>query len=110
MTFTIGADPEVFVGIDNKFVSAHDLVPGTKLNPHRLVEGAVQVDGMALEYNIDPCTEGQEFVARMKLVRNQMEDMVEGYKILPTCCVKFSEEDVKDVPPLNFNLGRAKQR
>lgn len=103
--FTIGADPEVFVGVNNRFVSAHNLVPGTKVEPFRLVEGAVQVDGMALEYNVDPCTERQEFVTRMKFVRNQMEDMVKGYEILPTCCVKFSEDDVKDVPALNFNLG-----
>ena len=55
--FTIGADPEVFVAdsLTNTFVSAHDLVPGTKLEPFAVNKGAVQVDGMALEFNSRCC-------------------------------------------------------
>ena len=103
--FSIGADPEVFAGVNNKFVSAHDMVPGTKIKPFRVLEGSVQVDGMALEYNIDPCVTKQEFVHRIEFVRNQMEGMLSGVQILPVSCVKFDEVEVAHVPRKNFELG-----
>ena len=53
--FMIGADPEIFVknaaGVN---VSAHDIVPGSKKAPHKVAKGAVQPDGLAAEFNIDP--------------------------------------------------------
>lgn len=52
--FMIGADPEVFVTSKGKLVSAHGLIPGDKRAPHKVPTGAIQVDGMALEFNIDP--------------------------------------------------------
>lgn len=105
MTFTIGADPEVFTGINGKFVSGHDLVPGTKLKPFRVDQGAVQVDGMALEYNIDPCSTKDEFIFRVKHVLKQMEGMIKGRDILPVTSVKYTPEDVADVPAINRELG-----
>ena len=54
VNFTIGADPEVFVLKDKKPVSAHGLIRGTKENPFKVKYGAYQVDGMALEFNVDP--------------------------------------------------------
>jgi hypothetical protein len=54
MSFQIGADPEVFLRRKGKVVSAHGVVPGTKKEPHKVEEGAIQVDGMALEFNVDP--------------------------------------------------------
>ena len=52
--FTIGADPEVFVKKNGKPFSAHGLVDGTKESPLKTENGAIQVDGLALEFNIDP--------------------------------------------------------
>lgn len=55
MKLTIGADPETFVtDEDGKIICAHGLVPGTKEEPYIVEGGALQVDGMALEFNIDP--------------------------------------------------------
>ncbi len=56
MSFTIGCDPEVFVKKVGEpgFVSAHGLIPGDKKAPHKVANGAVQVDGMAVEFNTDP--------------------------------------------------------
>lgn len=105
MTFTIGADPEVFVGDNDKFVSAHNLVTGTKLHPTRVVEGAIQVDGMALEYNIDPCTSKEDFVRRIIGVKKQLLSHIGGLKVLPKATVTFTEEDIADVPTQNFELG-----
>lgn len=52
--FTLGADPEVFVRKNGKPISAYGLVPGTKASPYKTDLGAYQVDGMALEFNINP--------------------------------------------------------
>lgn len=54
MTFMIGADPEIFLRKKGKAFSAHGVVPGTKKEPHKVDNGAIQVDGMAVEFNIDP--------------------------------------------------------
>lgn len=53
-TFLLGADPEFFVRKGGKPFSAHGLIEGTKSSPVKTEVGAAQVDGMALEFNIDP--------------------------------------------------------
>ena len=54
MNILIGADPELFVMKNGKFHSADDLIPGSKDEPYPVENGAVKVDGMALEFNIRP--------------------------------------------------------
>lgn len=74
----VGADPELFV-FDTKaktFLSAHDLLPGTKANPKKVPRGAVQVDGLAAEFNITPARSQREFLKSVSHVRNLMEMMV----------------------------------
>lgn len=53
-SFTIGCDPEVFVQRNGKAISAHGLIPGSKKEPFPTANGAVQVDGLALELNTTP--------------------------------------------------------
>ena len=48
----VGCDPEIFVKQAGVFKSAHGLVVGDKKDPQKVNKGAVQVDGMALEFNI----------------------------------------------------------
>ena len=62
---TIGCDPEFFVKENNKFVNAHGLIEGTKDFPQLVNKGAVQVDGMALEFNINPAKNSKEFVSNI---------------------------------------------
>ena len=53
--FTIRCDPEIFlIDVDNKPLSAHGLIPGTKAAPHPIPCGAIQVDGIAAEFNTTP--------------------------------------------------------
>ena len=87
MKITIGCDPELFVTKAGKFRSAHGLIPGTKEKPHRVELGAVQVDGMALEYNIDPVDNADDFVRYNFRVMEQMKEMVPDYDfaIVPSC-------------------------
>lgn len=76
MNITIGADPEIFIQDKNgKAVSAHNLIPGTKKKPHPVPNGAVQVDGVAAEFNIDPASTEEEFVTYINSVMNTLKSM-----------------------------------
>lgn len=98
--FSIGADPELFVLDETgKPVSAAGLIPGTKEVPHKVEGGAIQVDGMAAEFNIDPCTSFTEFNDRIKLVMKQLQGFLPtGYTLSAVPCIVF-DEDVWDAAP-----------
>ncbi len=78
----IGADPEVFLEelLDGeevtRAISAHGLIPGTKKKPFKVKNGAVQVDGTALEFNIDPAVNAVEFLENVRSVQSTMREMV----------------------------------
>ena len=78
MTITIGADPEVFIHSisRNHCISAHGLIPGTKKDPFKVPLGAVQIDGVALEYNITPAKTAGEFTAHNLAVLHQLYGMI----------------------------------
>lgn len=103
--FTIGADPELFVGLNGKFVSGHDLIPGTKQEPFSVPDGAVQVDGMALEFNIDPCESAEEFKAKLQSVKNTLKGMIGDMDFLEDCSVTFDEQFLEGIPAKNKELG-----
>lgn len=115
--FTIGADPEIFVVDANKrAVSAHGLVPGTKESPHPVPDGAIQVDGMALEFNIAPTPlKPQAFlefnskiVNVMKSLKTSLNATRDGFRplkfnIVPT--QEFDPEYMLTVPDEAKELG-----
>lgn len=72
----IGCDPEGFLWDAGKFISADGLFPGTKEEPHPLDKGAVQVDGLALEFNIIPAETEEEFDKNISTVLAQIDEMV----------------------------------
>lgn len=76
--FLIGADPEIFLRdkYTKEFISAHDLFPGTKKNPYKVDKGAVQVDGMAVEYNIDPVAGLKDWLYNHNAVQTQIREML----------------------------------
>ena len=76
----IGADPELFIR-DTKtgnFVSAHTLLPGTKIEPFKVPMGAIQVDGTAAEFNIDPATDANHFLTNISTVISQLQARISG--------------------------------
>lgn len=77
----IGADPELFVMdvTTKRFVSAHNLLPGTKQTPFEVNCGAVQVDGTAAEFNIWPCNEREKFVSNIREVTKSMADIIKSF-------------------------------
>lgn len=74
----IGADPELFAYDlkTEKFISAHNLIPGNKYDPFPVKCGAVQVDGVACEFNINPVDNADDFVDNIQSVVDVMTLMV----------------------------------
>lgn len=103
--YTIGADPEVFMSAGGKFVSAHDAIPGTKARPHVVNHGAVQVDGMALEFNIDPAKNYQEFQDNLDSVQATLKSMIGDCDFMTQASVEFDEVFEKSVPRSALTLG-----
>jgi len=103
---TIGADPEFFLERDGVPVSAYDMIPGTKHKPHPVECGAVQVDGMALEFNIDPAIESQEFVHNINTVLGHLRDMIPPeYDFSYTSVAAFGRDYIKAQPQKARILG-----
>lgn len=98
----IGADPEVFIRSKKtgKFVSAHGMLPGTKEEPFAVKNGAVQVDGMAAEFNIDPAKDEDEFAYNILSVMAQLQGMLgDEYELVPVPTCKFGKKMI-DAQPL----------
>ncbi len=101
----IGCDPEVFVKQENIFKSAFGLIKGTKANPFRVKRGAVQVDGMALEFNIDPAKSEDEFCINVQDVFAQMKKMVPQYDVVVSPVADFDPAYMKQQPKEALELG-----
>lgn len=101
----VGCDPEVFVRQNGVFRSAHGLIPGDKKNPHKVRNGAVQVDGMALEFNIDPAASEDQFVLSVQDVFQQMAAMVPGYEVVAVPVAHFDPAYMKEQPKEALELG-----
>lgn len=104
-TYTIGADPEIFVASDNELVCAQGLVKGTKKEPFIVDKGAVQVDGIALELNTDPALTAEEFQLNLDTVRDQLSSMIGDHKFLEESSVEFDEMFLKSLPREATELG-----
>lgn len=107
--FKFGCDPEVFLSVNGQYVSAHGLFPGTKDEPHKVEKGAVQVDGLALEFNIDPASTAEEFSGNIETVLKQMKEMVakvdKKMKIEFKALANFDVKYFKDLPENSKILG-----
>lgn len=101
----VGCDPEVFVRQNGLFKSAHALIKGDKKAPQKVRSGAVQVDGMALEFNIDPAATEDEFLFNVQDVFNQMKLMVPTYEVVVKPTAHFSLEEMKAQPLEALELG-----
>lgn len=101
----IGADPEVFVTRNGKLESAHNLIQGTKEEPFPVKDGAVQVDGMALEFNINPADNSEEFIKNVDSVLAQLGAMVPEYELHPMAVAEFGAELMAGTPQAAKEMG-----
>lgn len=105
LNFLIGADPEFFVQQGGKPVSAHGLIPGDKKAPHKVKGGAVQVDGMALEFNINPAKDYKEFEANLNGVMAQILAMVPRHEFFDSPVAEFGADYIAAQPREAKELG-----
>lgn len=105
LDFKIGADPEFFVKKFGKLHSAHGLIPGTKEAPFKVPKGAVQVDGMALEFNIDPANDYTQFENNMTTVMDSIMGMIPGYEVFVEPVADFGLEYIQAQPKEASELG-----
>lgn len=107
--FTIGADPEVFVGNSNSVKSIIGLIGGTKDYPKQLPLGrgfAVQEDNVALEYNIPPSDSKEKFIDNITLVMGFLETTLKdahGLSFRHESAIHFPKEELAN--PLAHRFG-----
>lgn len=92
--FLFGADPEVFiVDANGKGVSPDGIIPGTKEEPFKVKYGAVQRDGMAAEFNIDPAGTFTEFNRNINSVMKSLAGFLpEGHSLSVVPVMEFTPE------------------
>lgn len=106
--FTFGCDPEIFIKENGNPASAYGLIPGSKEAPHKTDGGAVQVDGMALEFNTDPvpANDFETFNARIVQQIRTLRDMIPKNLSLSVEAVQeFGKEFLDSQPDDAKELG-----
>ena len=108
MDFTIGADPELFVGNSTGPKSIIGMIGGTKSCPLPLPLGegfAVQEDNVALEFNIPASGSKAEFVSNMQKATGFLAELVQdlhGLHFLHDSAILFPETELQDPRALEF--------
>lgn len=110
MKIMLGADPEFFLTRlfrgKHFFYSAHELVPGTKKKPYPLKHGAVQLDGTAVEFNINPANTPEEFASNIESVLKQIREMVpKEYSFSFTPTATYTPATFRRIPEYCKELG-----
>src|SRR5690606_38268474 len=76
-----------------------------KRNPFKVERGAVQVDGMALEFNIEPAASDDEFYLNMTTVMDILKGMVPDHEFALVPVAEFGKEYIDSQPPEAKELG-----
>lgn len=113
MEIKIGSDPEIWImnNATGKIISAHGLFPGTKDEPYKVKHGAIQVDGMAAEYNILPASTAEEFVFYHLSVLCDLRDEIKArnpeldFSFVFTPVADFGAEYIAEQPLEARQLG-----
>lgn len=104
--FLVGADPELFLKNDKgQLVSAHDILPGTKVSPYKVEHGAIQVDGVAAEFNIDPAETSRQFINNIDQVMRTLKVHAKGAEFSIEPYAVFEPSYFDTLPDLVKELG-----
>lgn len=93
---TLGSDPEIFVENDKgEVVSAIGMLPGTKHKPHPITDEGhcVQIDNVAMEFNIPPSKTEDEFVHNIQYVLEYLEEIANINNVKLSNKVSYSLKD-----------------
>jgi hypothetical protein len=113
MTYLIGADPELFLKKNNRFISVEDnngpLIPGNKKSPYKVDGGAIQVDGVAAEFNINPSDNFNSFYKNIKDVVSCMRERLKNkdpeITLSATPTATFDRDYFFNLPKHTLELG-----
>ena len=94
--FTIGCDPEFFLKLNNKHVSAVGLIGGSKDFPRPLEkEGfAILEDNVSVEFNVAPAHNHEEFIQNIQYVMSNLKELLPEYEFSRDAAVVFNPEDL----------------
>lgn len=109
MKIKLGCDPELFLAdATGKLMASCGLIGGTKAEPQPLPLGpgyAVQEDNVAIEFNIPPASNAEEFQSSIKgTLKHLMErvDVMYGFKILNLSAVSFPKDQLESPAAQEF--------
>lgn len=105
---TLGCDPEFFLKKEGAVIPAEvSGITGTKKNPAPLKSGgAVQIDGLALEFNIQPAKNAGDFVKNISMALADIRSIVDKeleFSFVPDAT--FAEREWGMVTEPNKELG-----
>ena len=108
--WTIGADPELFLfNKDDSFYSAYDAlgtrIHGVKDKPEPKPYGALQVDGMAVEFNINPATSVSQFDETIEAALEDIATIFDDKHIGKQSFVEFPDGFIESQPKAAVDIG-----
>lgn len=94
-----GADPELFLrDQEGRHVTSIGLIGGSKKKPRQLGHGfALQEDNVAVEFNIPPCSNKEQFVSSLNFVLDYLRQELgsKGLSLDISATAEFTEEQLK---------------
>jgi len=96
---SVGSDPEMFLFKNGSPISSIGLIPGSKKKPHAISEHeSVQVDNVAIEFNLKPSKSPEEFISSLQVcydwAQKHLNAIDPKIQLMPVASVEFPREEL----------------